>query len=70
MNSIEFLKRAKAKAFALFCAQTNSESLSTRIKKNGKIILVAAAIAYCIFGIYELYIDGAFASDIFKLLWI
>ena len=39
-------------------------------EKNGKIILVAAAIAYCFFGIYELYIDGAFASDIFKLLWI
>lgn len=38
-------------------------------KKNRTIIIMLAAIAYCIFGIYELYNDGAFATDIFKLIW-
>lgn len=38
-------------------------------KKDQKTVILIAIVFYVAFGIYELHNDGAFTSDIFKLVW-
>ncbi|MBO5925083.1 MAG: EpsG family protein [Clostridia bacterium] len=38
-------------------------------KRDQLLILFIAVLCYIIFGVYSLYIDGAFVEDIFRLTW-
>ena len=37
--------------------------------KDQKTVMIIASLLYVIFGLYELYIEGAFTNDVFKLVW-
>lgn len=37
--------------------------------KDQKTVMIIASLLYVAFGLYELYIEGAFINDIFKLIW-
>ena len=39
------------------------------INNEKKIIVTVAILCYISYGLYGLYIDGAFAKDIFQLIW-
>lgn len=41
----------------------------TFIKKEVSLIFFIAIVCYIVYGVYALYIDGAFAKDIFALIW-
>ena len=40
------------------------------VEKERKLMLIIAIVCYVVYGLYSLYIDGAFARDIFQLIWI
>ncbi|MBE5744194.1 MAG: EpsG family protein [Clostridiales bacterium] len=42
----------------------------TFVKRELSLILFLAIVCYIIFGVYGLYIDGAFSKDIFGLIWL
>lgn len=42
---------------------------NTFIKKESLLITTVAIVCYIAYGLYALYVDGAFAKDIFKLIW-